>query len=99
MQVMLVCVAVRTKHLTPAIITEGGTAPKSVPSKVKLLPPPRTQFVTALLGVVVAHPIMLSIEGNLYDTALGNVNVATPDVTVKANPTPDPAGSTNVSDV
>jgi len=98
-QVMLVCEAIRTTHFAPAIMTEGGTAPKSVPSKVTLLPPLRTQSVTALLGVVVAHPIMLSIDDNRYDTALGSVNVATPDVTVKAKPSPDPAGNTNVTDV
>jgi hypothetical protein len=99
MQVMLVCDAVCTTHLAPAMMTEGGAVPKSVPSKVKLLPPPRAQSVTALLGVVVAHPITLSIDGNRYDTALGRVNVAPPDVTAKANPTPDPAGSANVIDV
>jgi len=81
------------------MMTEGGVAPKSVPNKVKLLPPLRKQSVTAPLGEVVAHPIMLSIDVNRYDTALGSVNVATPDVTVKAKPTPDPAGSTNVNDV
>ena len=99
MQVMLVCEALWTTHLAPATMTEGGAAPKSVPSKVKLLPPLRTQSVTSLLGVVVAHPMTLSIDGNRYDTALGSVNVATPDVTVMANPTPDPAGSMNVNDV
>ncbi len=96
---MLVCEAFRMTHLAPATMTEGGAAPKSVPSKVKLLPPLRTQSVTALLGVVVAHPITLSIDGNRYDTASRSVNVATPDVTVKANPSPDPAGSMNVNDV
>jgi hypothetical protein len=98
-QVMLVCEAARTAHFAPAIRTEGGMAPKSVPSKVMLLPPTRTQSVTALLGVVAAHPVMLSIEGSRYDTALASMNVAPPDVTVKAKPTPDPTGSTKVNDV
>ena len=98
-QVTAVCEAVCTRQVAAATMILGGATPKSLPTNVMLLPPVRTHSVTTLASAVVAQPTTADTFGSLYDTAFGTICLALPEVTVKGNCTPDPAGNWNVKAV